>query len=204
MQFPDEILEIKRILDFKKTSVHRISEWNQWKLKVKMLVTQSRPTLCDSMDCSPPGSSVHGILQARILEWDTIPFCRGSSWPRDRTQVSSIEGNFFIIWATREAHSINTPAKSLQSCLTLCDPTDGSPPGSPIHGFSRQEHWNGLPFPSPMHESENESEVAQSCPTLSDPMDYSLPGSSIPGIFQARVLEWGCHCLLCIASILVH
>ena len=82
-------------------------------------------------------------------------------------------------------------AKSLQSCLTLCDPTDGSPPGSPIPGFSRQEHWNGLPFPSPMHESENESEVAQSCPTLSDPMDYSLPGSSIPGIFQARVLEWG-------------
>ena len=44
--------------------------------------------------------------------------------------------------------------KSLQSCPTLCDPTDGSPPGSPIPGFSRQEHWSGLPFPSPMHESE--------------------------------------------------
>ena len=58
-------------------------------------------------------------------------------------------------------------------------------------GFSWQEHWSGLPFPSPMHESENESEVAQSCPTLSDPMDCSLPGSSIRGIFQARVLEWG-------------
>ena len=56
-------------------------------------------------------------------------------------------------------------------------------------GFSRQEHWSGLPFLSPMHESERE--VAQSCPTLSDPMDYSLPGSSIHGIFQARVLEWG-------------
>ena len=55
-------------------------------------------------------------------------------------------------------------AKSLQLCLTLCDPTDGSPPGSPALGFSRQEHWSGLPFPSPMHESE--SEVAQSCPTL--------------------------------------
>ena len=58
-------------------------------------------------------------------------------------------------------------------------------------GFSRQEHWSGLPFPPPMHESENQSEVAQSCPTLSDPMDYSLPGSSVHGIFQARVLEWG-------------
>ena len=51
-------------------------------------------------------------------------------------------------------------------------------------GFSRQEYWSGLPFPSPMHESE--SEVAQSCPTLSDPMEWSLPGSSVHGIFQAR------------------
>ena len=59
----------------------------------------------------------------------------------------------------------------------------------PSLGFSRQEHWSGLPFPSPMHESE--SEVAQSCPTLHDPMNCSLPGSSIHGIFQARVLEWG-------------
>ena len=53
-------------------------------------------------------------------------------------------------------------------------------------GFSRQEHWSGLPLPSPMHESE----VAQSCLTLSDPMDCSPPGSSVHGIFQARVLEW--------------
>ena len=45
-------------------------------------------------------------------------------------------------------------AKSLQSCLTLCDPTDVSPPGSPIPGISRQEHWSGMPFPSPVHESE--------------------------------------------------
>ena len=55
-------------------------------------------------------------------------------------------------------------------------------------GFCRQEHWSGLPFPSPMHESE--SEVTQSCLTFSDPMDYSPPGSSVHGIFQARVLEW--------------
>ena len=45
-------------------------------------------------------------------------------------------------------------AKSLQSCSALCDPIDGSPPGSPVLGFSRQEHWSGLPFSSPMHESE--------------------------------------------------
>ena len=80
-------------------------------------------------------------------------------------------------------------AKSLQSCLTLCNPRDGSPPGFPVPGIPRQERWSGLPFPSPMHKSE--SEVAQSCPTLSDSMDCSLPGSSVHGIFQARVLEWG-------------
>ena len=82
-------------------------------------------------------------------------------------------------------------AKSLQWCRTLCDPIDGSPSGSPSLRFSRQEHWSGLPFPSPMHEVKSESEVVQSCPTLSDPMDCSLTGSSIHGIFQARVLEWG-------------
>ena len=59
----------------------------------------------------------------------------------------------------------------------------------PSLGFSKQEYWSGLPFPSPVHESE--SEIAQSCPILNDPMDCSLPGSSIHGIFQARVLEWG-------------
>ena len=77
----------------------------------------------------------------------------------------------------------------LQSCPTLCDPIDGSLPGFPSLGFSRQEHWSGLPFPSPVHKSE--SEVAQSCPTLHDHMDCSLPGSSVHGIFHARVLEWG-------------
>ena len=49
---------------------------------------QSCQTLCDPMDCSPPGSSVHGVLQARILEWVAVPSSRGSSWPRDRTHVS--------------------------------------------------------------------------------------------------------------------
>ena len=60
-------------------------------------VTQSCPTLCDPMDCSPPGSSIHGILQARILEWVAISFSRGSSRPRDRTQVSRIAGRHFYL-----------------------------------------------------------------------------------------------------------
>ena len=54
-----------------------------------------------------PGSSVHGILQARILEWVAIPFPRGSSQPRDRIQISLIAGRFFTIWATREARDID-------------------------------------------------------------------------------------------------
>ena len=57
---------------------------------------QSCPTLCNSMDCSPPGSSVHGILQARVLEWVAMPSSRESSQPRDRTRVSWIAGGFFI------------------------------------------------------------------------------------------------------------
>ena len=64
---------------------------------VKKWVTQSCPTLCNPMDCSPPGSSVHGILQARTLEWVAIPFSRRSSWPRDQTWISCISGRLFII-----------------------------------------------------------------------------------------------------------
>ena len=72
--------------------------------KVKMLVTQSCLTLCDPMDCSLLGFSVHELLQARILEGVVIPFSksRGSSWPMGQTWVSWIVGRFFTIWATRE------------------------------------------------------------------------------------------------------
>ena len=63
----------------------------------------SDPLRLNPMDCSLPGSSVHGILQARILEWVAVPFSRGSSQPRDPTQVSRIAGGFFIVWATRES-----------------------------------------------------------------------------------------------------
>ena len=69
------------------------------------LVAQSCPTLCDPRDCRLLGSD-HGILRARILEWVAMSSSRGSSHPRDGTQVSSIAGGFFTIWATREAHAI--------------------------------------------------------------------------------------------------
>jgi len=72
-------------------------------VKVKVLVTQWCLTLCDPMDYSPPDSSVHGILQARILEWVAILFFKESLWPMDRTLVSCIAGGFFTIWVTKEA-----------------------------------------------------------------------------------------------------
>ena len=80
---------------------------------------------------------------------------------------------------------IAAAAKLLQLCPTLCDPT--APQAPPSLGFSRQEHWSGLPFLSPMRESE----VTQLCPSLQNLMNCSPPGSSIHGIFQAKVLEWG-------------
>ena len=88
-------------------------------------------------------------------------------------------------------HPSAAAAKSLQSCLTLCDPIDGS---------TRLPHpWDspgkntgvGCHFLLQCMKVKSQSEVAQSCPTCSDPMGCSLPGSSVHGIFQARVLEWG-------------
>ena len=122
-----------------------------------VLVTQWCPTLGNPMACSPPGSSVHRILQARILEWVVISFSRGSSWPRDQTQVSlqteslpseppgkhHFKGNAqtFLRRLVTLAFSFtpsNLPpaaAKSLHSCPTLCDLIDSSPPGSPVPGI---------------------------------------------------------------------
>ena len=72
------------------------------KIERKSESAQTCPTLCNPMDCSPPHSSIHGILQARILEWVTISFSRGSSQPRDRTRLSLFVGRRFTVWATRE------------------------------------------------------------------------------------------------------
>ena len=69
--------------------------WNRHTLQVKMLVTQSCLPVCDPMACGPPGSSVHGISQARILEWVAIPFSKGSHWSMDGTYAFCIAGRFF-------------------------------------------------------------------------------------------------------------
>ena len=87
-------------------------------MKSERKVTESCPTLCDPMDWSIPGSSIHGILQARVLEWVAIAFSRGSPQPRDQTQVFRIAGRHFTIQATWEAptysiHSINSVYMSI-------------------------------------------------------------------------------------------
>ena len=102
------------------------------------------------MDCSLPGSSVHGISQARILEWAVIS-SRGSSWPRDGTQVSQIAGRFFTIWATRKPTFHLTYYSSLFFFLKSLSLVwlFATPWTIQSMEFSRPEYWSGWPFPSP-------------------------------------------------------
>ena len=124
------------------------------------------------MDCSPPGSSVHGILQARILGWLAIPFSRASCWPRDQTWISCIAGRFFTLYELQQSpmmmEGANKPRNSCSlwaqsfshvwlthpfltithPCLTLTHIMT-SPPGSLFVGFTRQEYWSGFLFSPP-------------------------------------------------------
>ena len=92
--------------------------WAQSPKRSEVKVTQWCPTLCDPMDCSLPHSSIHGIFQARVLEWVAISFSRGSSWPRDRTQVSRIVDRRFTIWAAIEVLKI-PPNKMWSVCHSV-------------------------------------------------------------------------------------
>ena len=114
---------------------------------MKAKVAQSCLTLCDPTDCSPPGSPVHGVLQARILEWVAIPFSRGSSRPRDRTWVSRIGGRFFVTQATREA--LNKVIASLSGSSHRYPEGKGAGKGEPgaigspsaLSRPEREPHW---------------------------------------------------------------
>ena len=109
----------------------------------------------------------------------------GCNYNRGTREIFLLMKMFYILTAA-------ATAKLLQSCPTLCNPIDGSPPGSPIPGIlqARTLEWV-CHFLLQCMKVKSGSEDAQLCPTLSDPMDCSLPGSSVHGIFQARVLEWG-------------
>ena len=101
------------------------------------LAAKSCQLFCDPMNCIPPGSSVHCIFQARILEWVAISFSRESFLPRDQTCVSYI-GRWILYsepLGKAWTQAATAAAKLLQFCLTLCDSIDGSPPGSPVPGI---------------------------------------------------------------------
>ena len=132
------------------------------------IFAQSCPTLCDPIDYT-----VYGILQARILEWVAFPFSRGSSPPRDRTQVSCIAGRFFTSWAIGKPKNTGVDSLSLLQRI-----------------FWTQESNQGLLHCRHASAAAAAAKSLQSCPTLSNPMDCSPPGSSVHGTFQARVLEW--------------
>ena len=106
---------------------------------------QSCPILCDPMDYSLPGSYIHEIFQARVLEWIAMPSSRGSPQFRDQIQVSCIAGGFFTIRVTAAA-----AIKSHQPCPTPWDPIDGSPLGFPIPGIlqARILEWVAISFSS--------------------------------------------------------
>ena len=95
--FSFSIILSKEYPGTKSVCMARLSQMGEWAGRGEMKDAQSCPTLCYPMDCI-----VHGILQARILEWVPVPSSRGSSQPRDRTWVSCIAGRFFTIWATRK------------------------------------------------------------------------------------------------------
>ena len=122
-----------------------------------------------------PGEHLGADIQQNLVPGQSCTFLEGSLGPNACRDP---------IWAA-------ATAKSLQSCLTLCDPIGGSPQGSPIPGILQAQtlEWVAISF-SNAWKVKSESEVTQSCLTLLDPMDCSLPGSSVHRIFQARVLEW--------------
>ena len=111
-------------------------------------------TFCSPMDCSLPGSSVHGILQAWILEWVAIPSARGSSQPRDPTQASriGIAGGFFTIWTIREAHMNARVYIYMYICINTHIHTHICVPSSTAHGETLQGGHKGsssfICFPS--------------------------------------------------------
>ena len=110
------------------------------------LITKSSPILCGPMDCRPIGSFVHGIPQARILEWVAISFSGRSSSPRDQTLISCIGRRILYQQATGKPKNIYMNMYQFspvtQSCPTLCDPMACSTPGLPVHHHS----WSLLMF----------------------------------------------------------
>ena len=181
--------------------------------EVKVLGSQSYPTLCNPMDCSPPGSSIHGLLQARILEWVVMPPSRGSSQPRDWTHISYV----YLHWQAGSLPRappglvVKWKWKSL-SCVRLF----ATPWTIQSTEFSRSEYWSGYSFPFPSPEDlpnpgfEPRSPTLQAdslppephslnifpsckllCHSAAGPLPFPFP---LPGIFYLQI--YVCICSL--------
>ena len=131
---------------------------------------QSRPTVCDPRDGSPPGSPVHGILQARVLEWVAIPFSIAWKW--------------------------KVKVKSLSLVRLLATPWTEAHQAPPSMGLSRQEYWSGLPFPSPMQESEKWKWSRSVMSNSSWPHGLQPNRLLRPWDFPGKSTGVGCHHLL--------
>ena len=149
--------------------------WNPWTVarQAPLSMEFSRQEYWSGVPLPPPGDLPDPGIEAASL---TSP---------------ALASRFFTTSATWEAHRMAPAAESHQSCLTLCDRIDGSPPGSRPWDSPGKNTGVACHFLPQRMKVKREREVAQSCPTLRDPMDCSLPGSSVHGISQARVLEWG-------------
>ena len=133
---------------------------------------------CVPMDSSLPGSSVYGILQARILEWVAYSFSSVSSWLRNRVGVSFISGRFFTNWAIREAPTVHVQFSSVtQSCPTLCDPMDCQDARLPCPSTTQGAYSYSCPLSQWCHPTISSSVVPFSSRLLSFPASGSFPMS---------------------------
>ena len=167
------------------------------KVKSESEVAQSCPTLRDLMDCSLPGSSIHGIFQAGVLEWGAIAFSITkfldfAIFPAVYSSHSQRKERLYRLQTTRLLCPWDSPDKNIGvGCHYLYQgifPTQGSKPSLPHcrQIFLPSEPPESLLFYIPTCTAKS----FQSCLTLCDPIDGSPPGSPIPGILQARTLEW--------------
>ena len=167
---------------------HRPPEPSPWtQAPTPWLAKAAHPTLCTT-PCSSQGW-LGALWPQRALSTTHLFSARSLISPLDHLWDFSQRWQLCFISSSSSAAAA---AKSLQSRPTLCNPTDGSPPGSPISGIlqARTLEWVAISLSNAWKwKVKSEREVAQSCPTLSDPVDCSLPSSS-HGICQARVLEW--------------
>ena len=149
------------------------------------------------MDCSPLGSSVHGILQARTLQWVDISFSSGYSWPRNWTWSPALPADSL----PTELQGKLCYAKSLQSRPTLCDPIDGSPPGSPVPGVlqARTLEWVAISFSNAWKWKVKSEKWKWNRSVVSDPQwPHGLQPSRLlrPWDFPGKSTGVGYHCLL--------